>query len=250
MTSPFTVPTPAILYAPPRTECCLRLWALEHPGSPLSHVIPYLLSGGFSFRILTSTAPALIPLPVSPPLRRLDYQDVELHYRMNLTNILSRPNARRFLTYGGILWRLALHYSDSSTPQDLVVSALNGPTIAASLVDPGLYDDEVTDEEIAALLGTNTRGLTIWPPESVFCASDRWAGCWTTDNEAWFQKHLLKISVDIVGSFRTRREWLRNGFQTRRKATQTTVGSELYAKGVCLQHDDFSPFPCGRLTNL
>ena len=88
-------------------KCCLQLWALEHPDSALSHVIPYLLSGGFSFWILTFMAPVLIPFPVSPPLQHLDYQDVELHYHMNLMNILSWPNAHYFLTYGSILWWLA-----------------------------------------------------------------------------------------------------------------------------------------------
>lgn len=249
---PFNVPT-GVLRIPARSECCVRWWLLEHPDSPVSGVIPHLLAGGFSFRILTPTAPAPILPPLScqlPPLLRQD-PNVQSIYRMNLAAILSRPHARRFVTYGGLFWRLALHYSESLTPQDLIVSTLNGPTIAASLVEPGLYDDEITNEEIVALLGTATDGSTLWPPAAVFYCSDRWVGRWTPDNESWFQGHLLKTSTDIAGCFRTRRQWLRNGFQTRRQAARNVVGSEDYAKNVCLQHDvEFSPFPLGRMTNL
>jgi hypothetical protein len=123
--------------------------------------------------------------------------------------------------------------------------------IAASLVEPGFYDDEVSDEEIAALLGTATDGSTLWPPEAVFFNSDQWVGRWTPNNESWFQKHLLKMSTDIASCFRLRRQWLRNGFQTRRLAKQNTVGSEEFAKNVCIEHDaKLSPFPLTRLTHL
>jgi len=249
----FNVPITGVLRIPARSECCVRRWLLEHPHSPLSGVIPRLLAGGFSFRILTPTAPGPVPLLPSPQLLPLNRQDsnVQSVYRMNLATLLSRPRARRFVTYGGLFWRLTLHYSESLTSQDLIVSTLNGPTIAASLVEPGLYDDEIADEEIAALLGTATDGSTLWPPETVFYCSDRWVGRWTPDNESWFQKHFLKISIDIVGCFRTRRQWLRNGFQIRRQAAQNVVGSEDYAKSICIQHDvEFSPFPLGRMTNL
>ncbi|KAG6369016.1 hypothetical protein JVT61DRAFT_2567 [Boletus reticuloceps] len=250
---PFVVPTGGILRTPPRSQSCLRLWVLEHPDSPLSDAVPSLLSGGYPFRILSTTSTASAPLPPVPRLQSLNRRglNVDSVYHTNLTRILSRPNARRFVTYGGLLWRLALYYSDVLTSHDLVVSTLNGPTAAASLVEPDLYDDQISTEETAALLGTATDGSTLWPPEAVFYSSDRWVGHWAPVNELWFQNHLVKISDDFNGCFRTRREWLRNGFQVRRKAAQNAVGSEEYATSVCLQHDaQFSPFPPDRLTNL
>ena len=166
-------------------------------------------------------------------------------------NVLSRPNACCFLTYGRLLWRLDLHYSEVLTSQDLVVSVLDGPTGAASLIQPDLYDDEVSQGEIKILIGTATNGSMLWPPESVFCSSDRWVGHWTIDNESWFQNHLLEISNNFASCFRTCREWLRSGFQVRCKAAQNIVGSEQYAKLVCIQHNSkFSLIPPGRLTRL
>ena len=251
--APVYYPATGILHTSACAECYLRLWVLEHPNNPLTDAFSSFLAGGFSIRILTATSPSSVPLPPFPGFLRLNRRgsDIASVYRSNLANVLSRPNARRFLTYGGLLWRLALHYSEAQTSQDLLVAALSGPSALASLVEVGLYDDEVCEEEIAALVGTAADGFTLWPPEAVFYRSDRWTGRWTPDNESWFQKHLLKMSMDFTSCFRTRREWLRNGFQTRRKAAQNTIGSEEYARRVCAQHDaEFSPFPVGRLTNF
>lgn len=43
---------------------------------------------------------------------------------------------------------------DTFSTHDLVILTLNGPTVAALLVETGLYDEEVTKGEITALLGT------------------------------------------------------------------------------------------------
>lgn len=236
--NPFNVPT-SVLHIPTQSKCCIHWWLFEHSNSPVSGVIPYLLVGGFLFGILTSTALAPILTPLFCQLLPLLRQDpnVQSIHHMNLAAILSWSHACCFVIYNGLFWWLAFHYSESLTPQDLIFLTLNGPTIAVFFIELGLYDNEITNEEIVALLGTATDGSMLWPSVAIFYCSDQWVSCWTPDNELWFQGHLLKRWTDITGCFKTHCQWLRSGFQTRHQAAQNVVRSEDYAKNICFQHD-------------
>lgn len=238
-----------------RTQCRVRLWSLRHPDRPLQECIPHLLGGGLEFRMLSPSPPRpLPPPPLHLPRLIAGQSNTVQQYISNLRTLFSRPNSRRFLTSGGVLWRIALHYlSDDrvSPAEDRVAAALSGASCAASEIQPGLYDDDVTADEIAALVGLSTTGATLWPPPEVFVNSDRWVGQWTSSNEEWFQLHLGKVNNGDSSVFRTRRDWLRKSFQVRRQRTQNGPGSEGHAKVVCVEHDSlYAPFPPGRLTDF
>lgn len=147
---------------------------LECPDNSLSGAISSCLAGGYSFQILTMTPTALLPLPPLSRLPHLNHRgpNIESTYHSNLANILSWSNAHYFILYGGLLWCLTLCYSNILTFQDLVAAALNRPLIATSLVEPGLYDNDISDEDIATLLGTATNNSTLWPLADVFYSSN------------------------------------------------------------------------------
>ncbi|KAH0825699.1 hypothetical protein J3R83DRAFT_10806 [Lanmaoa asiatica] len=231
--------------------------SMESPSSRSSVARLLTLSSSWWTRVPDPlSVTVIISLTAPPSFTRLiaRHHNVEQQYISNIQILFSRPNSRRFFTSGGILWRVAVHYlSDHrvSPVEDRLISALSGPSSAASEVQPGLYDDEITSDEIAALIGLSTSGSTLWPPPEVFLQSDRWMGQWMPSNETWFQSHLQRINHSISNAFHTRRVWLKNLFQVRRQRAQNSAGSEGHSRVVCSDHDSlYSPFPPGRLTNF
>ncbi|KAG2107600.1 hypothetical protein DEU56DRAFT_688819, partial [Suillus clintonianus] len=123
--------------------------------------------------------------------------------------LLQQPHARRFLTMGGILWRIALHYG----PSGFFSSAISVPSADASLhlhfdqgADPTVVDDRLSDAEISLLLGITENG-SIWPTLEIWEKNEHWSGEWNAKAERWFQAHIREISTGSHFAIRTRKQW-------------------------------------------
>ncbi|KAG1883314.1 hypothetical protein F4604DRAFT_1920517 [Suillus subluteus] len=143
--------------------------ALSNPDSSPADSIPTLLRSGAPFQILAplpNTAPQDLAVVPSYLSRRNIFQGFDLQnpgywtiYTARVRELLCLPFARRFLTQGGILWRIALQFG----PNTLVQEALVGPSSAVTLWRSGesvgnLWDDFITPEEINTLLGRSSSG--------------------------------------------------------------------------------------------
>ncbi|KAG1829811.1 hypothetical protein EV424DRAFT_1343969 [Suillus variegatus] len=86
------------------------------------------------------------------------------------------------------------------SPADLVEHALAGPSLdatdwASGDISDGLYADMVTPADKGILVGRSLQGSeSCWPPYELWDASTGWTGCWSDDNESWFQSHLSNLS--------------------------------------------------------
>lgn len=231
-----------------RTEVRLRLWRAQYPDVPLWYLGVRCLSRGLDWQVLVS-APRLaasIPRPAHlsdrrPPLN--SNGDVFLEYHTRVRAMLNLPFARRFLSMGGILWRIALHYG----PKSLFAAALSGPSTDAYVHGHvnrigGEIDDMVTDADIALLLGT-TEGFSLWPPADIFERYEKWQGEWSHEWEAWFQKRLQGIQSRDKSLFLTRQKWIKYRRRHTVKAYNDPeqVGSEGHAARLCTQADQLYP---------
>ncbi|KIJ09492.1 hypothetical protein PAXINDRAFT_17412 [Paxillus involutus ATCC 200175] len=241
-----TITRHGTLEVPARTQSRLRLWILRNPTQPLRHFLLFCLSCGLQWRVVEPSPLQDIPLtPVANIIPLLQHSsNVAIDYERNLRTLFARPHSHQLLARGGLLWRLATHYSGLLGLDDtLVAYNLSGPNGRTNHA-------ELTTDEIDALLGRSP-STSLWPPLEVWNNSDRWNGQWSPSNEEWFLTHAEVIRSDIKKAFKSRRVWLRNHFQRCRRADIDNNGSELYARNICTQHDIlFNVFPSGRLTEL
>lgn len=121
-------------------------------------------------------------------------------YVAAVMSILARPHARALVFRGGLVARLVKEFA----PQGFYEGLLSGPSSQVTLhqrgltlVDVQVTDDEVSEFEVATVLGVTTtpRGkggsYSIWPPSGIFEERFRfWEGEWTSECEIWFQDEL------------------------------------------------------------
>ncbi|KAG1842544.1 hypothetical protein F4604DRAFT_1508933, partial [Suillus subluteus] len=128
-------------------------------------------------------------------------------YNARVRDLLLLPYARRFLTMGGLIWRIALYYGPH-----LFTNALLGPSSDAYIHNAtdrmGLdMDDMVTEDDIALLLGTTTDKHSLWPPLDVWGRYQQWTGEWSEYWETWFQKRVSAIERERSDAFLPRKDW-------------------------------------------
>ncbi|KAG1885362.1 uncharacterized protein F5891DRAFT_905367, partial [Suillus fuscotomentosus] len=115
-------------------------------------------------------------------------------YEDRVRELLLLPYARRFLTMGGIIWRIALHYG----PDHLFSAALSGPSTDAyvhgNIQRNGTHiDDAVFPQDIQLLLGVAADNSSLWPPLDIFDRYQKWTGEWTALWETWFMDRVSMI---------------------------------------------------------
>ncbi|KAG2354417.1 hypothetical protein BDR07DRAFT_1382270 [Suillus spraguei] len=210
---------------------------LSNPNASPADTISTLLRSGAPFRVLAplpNTAPQQLAVAPSYLLRRNVFQGFDLKnpgywniYTSRVSDLLRRPFARRFLTLGGIMWRIALQFG----PNMLVQEALAGPSSAVTLWGSGesvgnLWDDFVTPEEIDTLLGRSRSGPeSCWPPNDLWGSSKKWRGFWSDADEMWFQSHLANLSSGNLQAPKSRRTW-----KTCFRPAKSDAPSEIYAQ--------------------
>ena len=240
-----------ILVMTPQTELRVRYWLLETPGLCLGDLIPRMLAKGLSYQVrvkftdLARFIPPGVQLGGSKPeymvnpdtllvqgrTASIPEQLVKL-YRRQLSDILRRPYARRFLTKGGLLWRIAREWG----PPQLYAAALTGPSTDASIWHrddhdyvTSTVDDEITSGDINALLGCTDNNYSFWPPLEYWNAWHN--GEWSAPNEAWFLKHAEVIRSGSHGCARNRSQW-RELLRPQRLKSPETPGSDAHANGL------------------
>jgi hypothetical protein len=203
----------------------LRRGASYRVFTPISQVIrvPSLTSGYPTYLDSRNTYPEL-----------LNFKDPNYWnaYLAQVQTLLRRPYARRFLTMGGILWRLALQFG----PPSLLNDALAGPSSDVTIwgigdVINGQWDDSVTAADIAMLIGVSGTG-SCWPPHDVWNSSCRWKGFWSDADEQWFQSHLGNLSSGNTEAGKTRKDWKRffRPISAARSSDASIYGSEAFAR--------------------
>ncbi|KAG2063252.1 hypothetical protein BDR04DRAFT_1123391 [Suillus decipiens] len=200
-----------------RTEVRLRLWRAQYPDVPVWFLAFRCLSRGLDWRVFLSISD-LAAHHRSPALPRPAYLDgiprgltaggeVLDAYVRQVRRLLSYPHARRFLTMGGLVWRIALHYG----PPGLFPAALSPPSTDATM---HLHfdrfgsdiDDRVTDGEIDLLLGITDRG-SLWPTPDLWGRWQRWQGEWSEDLERWFQGRITTMGSRKRPVLLTHAQW-------------------------------------------
>ncbi|KAG2030460.1 hypothetical protein BDR03DRAFT_1017098 [Suillus americanus] len=200
-----------------RTEVRLRLWRAQYPGVPVWFLAFRCLSRGLDWRVFLSISD-LAAHHRSPALPRPAYLDgtprglaaganVLDAYVRQVERLLCYPHARRFITMGGLVWRIALHYG----PPGLFSAALSPPSTDAALhlhFDRfgSEIDDRVTDGEIDLLLGITDRG-SIWPTPDLWRRWQKWQGEWSEDLERWFQERITAMASRPQSSLLTHAQW-------------------------------------------
>ncbi|KAG1863907.1 hypothetical protein F4604DRAFT_1929029 [Suillus subluteus] len=238
-----------------RTEVRLHLWRTQYPTLPLWFFAYHCLSRGLDWRVFTPlTDLAHSPLghpPPKPPHLQGDPRPLIMgnsllvDYVCRVQALLQQPNARRFLTMGGIIWRIALHYG----PAGLFATAISGPSIDAAVhlhFDEGgdrtTLDDRVSKAEISLLLGIAENG-SIWPTLDIWERNEHWSGEWSAKAERWFQSRIRQIETSSHFSLRTRKQW-KAAIRRHTAAASSnsgTVGTEAHAARVCLELDELFP---------
>jgi hypothetical protein len=214
------------------------------PAASATASVPTLLQRGASYRVLVPRSQVIrVPSTVNylrylntrntyPRLLNLKDPNYWNVYLAQVQALLRRPYARRFLTLGGILWRLALQFG----PPSLLNQALAGPSSDVMIwgigdVVDGQWDDSVTAADIATLIGVSEAG-SCWPPHDVWNASCRWKGFWSDADEKWFQSHLRNLSSGNAEAGKTRKDWKRffRPISTARSSDASIYGSEAFAR--------------------
>ncbi|KIK36125.1 hypothetical protein CY34DRAFT_16598 [Suillus luteus UH-Slu-Lm8-n1] len=229
-----------------RTEARLVLWRAQYPQVPVWFFAHRCLSLGMDWRVFTaSSTPTLQPsisTSTSPrPLKAGTSFFVD--YARRVHSLLQLPHARRFLTMGGLLWRIALHYG----PSELFASAISGPSSDASKLfrceaHDTLVDDTVSDEDINLLLGITDRG-SIWPTLDLWEKNENWAGEWGARSERWFTARIREIERSSLSAILTRQQWksaIRRHTVTAFKSDRT-FGTEAHAAWVCSELETLFP---------
>ncbi|KAG2031211.1 hypothetical protein BDR03DRAFT_1016298 [Suillus americanus] len=160
-------------------------------------------------------------------------------------SLLQLPQARRFVTMGGIMWRIALHYG----PPKLFALAISGPSSNASMLihcesHNSLVDDTVSDEDISLLLGITDCG-SLWPTLDLWEKNENWSGEWGAKSERWFTAHIREIARGSPSTVLSRQQWK----SAIRRHTVTafnshrTFGTEAHADWVCSELEILFPSP-------
>lgn len=258
-----TVLPDAVVELTARSELLLRYWHALMPMKSFDLLLVRLLqSGGYARIGRDGNAMTLVP-PISqvppphptslsaPPnigitpegqinrrkmrLRRTDSECCVI-YLATIPYLRGRPEVRRCLTHGGILWRLVLCHFGSAD----LLAALNGPSPAAvhwrsGDVDPHsqLFDDELPRKVIDVLVGVTTDGLTFWPPPDPFDTTINFPGVWTSSLESWFTSRANAINAHTAAPL-SRSGWKNVlSFWTNTQWTATTnVGTEGFAQAL------------------
>ncbi|KAG1803907.1 uncharacterized protein HD556DRAFT_1437642 [Suillus plorans] len=231
-----------------RTEVRLRLWRAQYPDVPLWYLGIHCLSRGLDWQVFApvSRPVAFVSRPAHLNVRHAPLYwkgDVFHEYHTWIWAMLNLPFAHRFLSMGGIAWRIALHYG----PESLFAATLSGPSTDACLHGHvhrigGDIDDMVTDHDVALLLGA-TDDTSLWPPVDIFERYEKWQGEWSHEWEAWFQKRLQGIRSGDKDLFLTRKRWIkhRRRYTAREYDDPALVGSEGHAAGLCAEADRLYP---------
>ncbi|KAH7905688.1 hypothetical protein BJ138DRAFT_1118245 [Hygrophoropsis aurantiaca] len=181
-----------------------RIWV---PVGGLKQLMPSGLSGGRSKPAYLTAAEA--GFSAKGPAEAC------AEYLLRASTLMMRPHARRFLTMGGLLWRIALEFG----PPGLYQAALAGPSIDTTFYNAGEYlpatgetDDTVSDEEVDVLLGGYDgpgyrQRLSLWPPLKMLTDSGRWTGEWTETNETWFAGRVALIRAKSLLAFQSYKTW-------------------------------------------
>ncbi|KAG1818941.1 hypothetical protein EV424DRAFT_1539897 [Suillus variegatus] len=230
-----------------RTEVRLRLWRAQYPNVPVWFLAFRCLSRGLDWRVFLSISD-LAAHHRSPALPRPAYLDVMPRgltengnavdaYVRQVRRLLGYPHARRFLTMGGLVWRIALHYG----PPDLFSAALSPPSTDATL---HLHfdrfgsdiDDRVTDGEIDLLLGITDRG-SLWPTPDLWWRWQKWQGEWSEDLERWFQERIAVMTSRPLSALLTHARWKSSIRRHTQVALEdpSTVGTEAHAAWLCTE---------------
>jgi hypothetical protein len=235
-----------------RTQARLMLWRAQHPQVPLWFLAYRCLSLGMDWRVFTApSAPTLQPPISTRPNLHTTHQPLTggssffVDYARSVHTLLQLPRARRFLTMGGIVWRIALHYG----PSELFASAISGPSSDATTLihcesHETLVDDYVSDEDISLLLGITDRG-SLWPTLDLWEKNENWSGEWGAKSERWFTARIREIARGSRSAILTRQQWK----AAVRRHTVTafnnicTVGTEAHAAWVCSQLEELFPPP-------
>jgi len=231
-----------------RTEVRLHLWRAQYPDVPLWYLGIRCLSRGLNWQVLVPVSRLAAPTyrPSHLDNRRLPLYwngDVFHDYHTQVWAMLNLPFACRFLSMGGILWQIALHYG----PESLFAAALSGPSTDAYLHSHanrigGDIDDVVTNEDIALLLGT-VGCSSLWPPIDVFEKYEKWQGEWSHEWEAWFQKHLQGIQKFDRSLFLTHSKWIKHHrrYTVMEYNDPAWVRSNGHAAELCARADQLYP---------
>ncbi|KAG1893740.1 uncharacterized protein F5891DRAFT_985561 [Suillus fuscotomentosus] len=219
---------------------------LANPNASPADSIPGLLRSGAPFRVISSiqyTAPTQLEArPLYLATKRthvgLDLSEPGYWntYLATVQQLLDRPFARRFLTVGGIIWRIALQFG----PKTLIQEALSGPSSDVTRWKSGetlddLWDDTVTPAELEILLGQGLENsVTCWPPHDIWTSSTRWSGFWSEKDEAWFQLQLANLSSGNTEAPKTRKDWKRfyKPISDDKSGDPSFHGSEAFARDL------------------
>ncbi|KAH7918335.1 hypothetical protein BV22DRAFT_1134670 [Leucogyrophana mollusca] len=207
-----------------------HVWLAELPQLKPADLMERCLARGMPFRVWIPVGHMnrLIPPGLSKSkgkptylqttdavMSKKDLAEACTEYLSTVTMVLMRPHARRLLTMGGLLWRIALEYG----PPTLYHAALAGPSIDTTLYNSGEYlpesgetDDTVSETEIEVLLGglegaTTRQRLYLWPSLEMFENSGRWTGEWSARNESWFKSRTALIAGRSPAAFQSRKAW-------------------------------------------
>jgi hypothetical protein len=217
------------LIVPPSTELRIRYWWLQNPDLSMATLMQECLRKGLPFRMVVpeDNLRALRPQGLLPNYNRpswLDNSDALIpqgrrepantrilqDYLRNVTAVLQRPHARRFLTTGDLLWRIAIAFG----PATLYADALTGPSSTASVygrhsppVQNNLVDDLLMPTEITTLLGVTELNQSFWPPLELFRDSQHFNGEWSPTNEEWFDRHARKILAGDASALTPQKQW-------------------------------------------
>lgn len=122
-------------------------------------------------------------------------------YQERVRWLLRQPYARRLVAYGGLAWRLVIHFGS----KDIVRSYLEGPSeaytvwgeryTAGSDRESECPEDEESDLALKLLLGFTALpgNVSLWPSMALWRASYLWNGSWSSSAETWFQDMLTRL---------------------------------------------------------
>ncbi|KZT01758.1 uncharacterized protein LAESUDRAFT_717328 [Laetiporus sulphureus 93-53] len=225
---------------PARSELRVALFLLVHPDVKGPDILRFCLSHGLAFKwffreaygiqraLAFSTARPLrggqppiwarIEREILPDLPISDDRRSALFaYRHSIAVLLGRSHVQRLLSYGGLTWRLVLHFAGPEVLEHvgegpsatwMYYRRQGSPPTGNGYVLEN-FSDPADDEELALLIGAFTSGASYWPPISVFMDSFHWTGEWTAENVDWFERRWAAIENLTSGPISIR-QWRRN----------------------------------------
>lgn len=244
------------------SEWRIRAWLVRNPYMPITTLLKNALSAHIPFRLeIPNDAISFFRRPLDQYSdwehdaagyyhdisheRLIDYSDTGVIYRkdyeLSVIELLNRPHAPAFLYEGGLLARIAKHYSSRNLP----ARAMKGPSAAITLHGAGYFIPErstrrehVTDFEKLVLIGqSNPTGHKkeahfIFPPPQIFNERFlRFDGQWTEDCEEWIQIRFDRIENNVLDA-KTIGEWVAELRRWRRKPRLTSAQWDAIAAEV------------------